>query len=132
MEEYLMAVNPALWTIVNMGITFPSSDATLTQDEANMIQRNYQAILIIKSSLTSEEYDKVNGLKSSKEVWDTLSVNYEGTNQVREGRIRALESELNHFVIKEDESPQDMQLLKQDHQQDQVPSKHEMEKKRSG
>jgi hypothetical protein len=27
---------------------------------------------------------------------------------VREGRIRALESELNHFVIKDDESPQDM------------------------
>jgi hypothetical protein len=24
MEEYLMAVNPALWTIVNRGITFPS------------------------------------------------------------------------------------------------------------
>jgi hypothetical protein len=66
MEEYLMAVNPALWTIVNMGITFPSDDATLTQDQANEIQRNYQAIHIIKSSLTSEEYDKVDGLKSAK------------------------------------------------------------------
>jgi hypothetical protein len=32
MEEYLMAVNPALWTIVNRGITFPSGDATLTQE----------------------------------------------------------------------------------------------------
>jgi GTPase SAR1 family protein len=30
---------------------------------------------------------------------------------VREGRIRALESELNRFVIKEDESPQDMYNL---------------------
>jgi hypothetical protein len=37
MEEYLMAVNPALWTIVNRGITFPSGDATLTQDQANEI-----------------------------------------------------------------------------------------------
>jgi hypothetical protein len=41
MEEYLMAVNPALWTIVNRGITFPSGDATLSQDQANEIQRNY-------------------------------------------------------------------------------------------
>jgi hypothetical protein len=81
MEEYLMAVNPALWTIVNMGITFPSGDATLTQDQANEIQRNYQAIHIIKSSLTSEEYDKVDGLKSAKEVWDTLFINHEGTKQ---------------------------------------------------
>jgi hypothetical protein len=98
----------ALWTIVNRGITFLHGDATLTQDQANEIQRNYQAIRIIKSSLTSEEYDKVDVLKSAKEVWDTLFINHEGTKQVIEGRIRALESELNRFVIKDDESPQDM------------------------
>jgi hypothetical protein len=37
-----------------------------------------------------------------------LFINHEGTKQVREGRIRALESELNRFVIKDDKSPQDM------------------------
>jgi hypothetical protein len=37
-----------------------------------------------------------------------LFINHEGTKQVREGRIRGLESELNRFVIKDDESPQDM------------------------
>jgi hypothetical protein len=47
-------------------------------------------------------------LKSTKEVWDTLFINHEGTKEVREGRIRGLESELNRFVIKDDESPQDM------------------------
>jgi hypothetical protein len=103
-----MPVNPALWTTMNRGITFPSGNATLTQDQANKIQRNYQAIHIIKSSLTSKEFDKVDGLKSAKEVWDTLFINHEGTKQVREGRIRALESEINRFVIKDDESPQDM------------------------
>jgi hypothetical protein len=41
MEEYLTVVNPTLWTIVNMGITFPSGDAMLTQDKENEIQRNY-------------------------------------------------------------------------------------------
>jgi hypothetical protein len=82
-----MAVNPALWTIVNRSITFPSGDATLTQEQANEIQRNYQSIRIIKSSLTSEECDKVDGFKSAKEVWDTLLINHEGTKQVREGRI---------------------------------------------
>jgi hypothetical protein len=66
------------------GNTFSSGDATLTQDQANKIQRNYQAIRIIKSLLTSEEYDKVDGLKSSKEVWDTLFINHEGTKQVRD------------------------------------------------
>jgi hypothetical protein len=37
MEEYFMVVNPALWTIVNRGITFPSGDATLTQEQATEI-----------------------------------------------------------------------------------------------
>jgi hypothetical protein len=50
----------------------------------------------------------VDGLKSAKEVWDTLFIIHEGTKQLREGKIRALESELNRFVIKDDESPQDM------------------------
>jgi hypothetical protein len=50
----------------------------------------------------------VDGLKSAKVVWDTLFINHEGTKQVREGRIRALESELNCFVMKDDESPQGM------------------------
>jgi hypothetical protein len=108
MEEYLMTVNPALWTIANRGITFPSYDAMLTQDHANEIQRNHQAFRIIKSSLTFEEYDMVGGLKFAKEVWDTLFINHEGTKQVRERRIHALESDLNRFVIKEDESQQDM------------------------
>ena len=103
MEEYLMAVNPTLWTIVNRGVTFPSGDATLSQEQANNIQRNYQALRIIKSSLSPEEYDKVDGLKSAKEVWETLFINHEGSRQVREGRIRALEGELNRFILKEDE-----------------------------
>jgi hypothetical protein len=128
-----MAVNPALWTIVNRGITFPSGDATLTQDQANEIQRNYQAIRIIKSSLTSEEYDKVDGLKSAKEVWDTLFINHEGTKQVREGRIRALASELNRFVIKDDESPQDMyNRLNKIINKIKITWKYKMGKKRSG
>jgi hypothetical protein len=81
MEEYLMAVNLALWTIVNRGITFPSADAMLTQEQANEIQRNYQAIRIIKSSLTSKEYDKVDRLKSAKEVWDTLLSTMKGQSK---------------------------------------------------
>jgi DNA-binding CsgD family transcriptional regulator len=44
------------------GHSFPSGDATVTQDQANETQRNYQAIHIIKTSLTSKEYDKVDGL----------------------------------------------------------------------
>uniref|UniRef100_K3ZZT3 Uncharacterized protein n=1 Tax=Setaria italica TaxID=4555 RepID=K3ZZT3_SETIT len=108
MRDYLIAVNPALWDIVEVGITFPCGDATLTQDQGIDIQRNYQALRLIKSSLCAEEFDKIDGLQSAKEVWDTLFINHQGRRRVREGRIRALESELNRFIIRENETPQDM------------------------
>jgi hypothetical protein len=81
MEEYLMEVNPALWTIMNRGITFPSGYATLTQEQANEIQRNYQAICIIKSSLTSEEYDTVDGLKSARKCGRHCSSTMKGQSK---------------------------------------------------
>jgi hypothetical protein len=31
---------------------------------------------------TSEEYDKVDGLKSAKEVWDTLFINHKGQSKL--------------------------------------------------
>uniref|UniRef100_K3YDW8 Uncharacterized protein n=1 Tax=Setaria italica TaxID=4555 RepID=K3YDW8_SETIT len=108
MRDYLMAVNTALWEVMSVGIIFPSKDATLTQYQSFDLQQNYQALHLIKSSLCAEEFDKVDGLQSAKEVWDTLFINHQGTKRVREGRIRALESELNQFIIEADKTPQEM------------------------
>ncbi|RCV32703.1 hypothetical protein SETIT_7G024500v2 [Setaria italica] len=110
MRDYLMAVNTALWEVMSVGIIFPSKDATLTQYQSFDLQQNYQALHLIKSSLCAEEFDKVDGLQSAKEVWDTLFINHQGTKRVREGRIRALESELNQFIIEADKTPQEMSL----------------------
>ncbi|XP_012700660.1 uncharacterized protein LOC105914187 [Setaria italica] len=108
MRDYLIAVNPTLWDVVEVGITFSREDATLTQDQGIDIQCNYQALHLIKSSLCAEEFDKIDGLQSTKEVWDTLFISHQGTRRVREGRIRALESELNRFIIRENETSQEM------------------------
>uniref|UniRef100_K3Y321 DUF4219 domain-containing protein n=1 Tax=Setaria italica TaxID=4555 RepID=K3Y321_SETIT len=108
MRDYLIAVNPTLWDIVEVCITFPHGDDTLTQDHRIDIQRNYQALHLIKSSLCAKEFDKIDGLQSAKEVWNTLFINHQGTRRVREGRIRAFESELNRIIIRENETSQEM------------------------
>ncbi|RCV38088.1 hypothetical protein SETIT_8G114000v2 [Setaria italica] len=99
MRGYLIGVNPGLWKIVDIGVNFPrgNEDTTITQDQEFEIQRNFQALHIIKSSLCAKEFDKIDGLESTKDVWDTLFINHQGTRKVRGGRIRALESELNRF-----------------------------------
>ena len=67
-----------------------------------------QAASILLSSLSLEEFDKADGMDSAKQIWDTLQVNHEGTRKVREGRIHALEGELNRFIIHENETPSEM------------------------
>jgi predicted SAM-dependent methyltransferase len=54
-------------------------DKDYDSDEAAQIRHfNYQAMSIILSSLCREEYNKVEGLKSAKEIWDVLKTAHEG------------------------------------------------------
>jgi hypothetical protein len=52
---YLIGVNPALWKIVCVGAS------------------------ILLTSLHPDEFDKVDGMDSMKQIWDTLQINHEGT-----------------------------------------------------
>jgi hypothetical protein len=50
----------------------------------------------------------VDGMDSAKQIWDTLQVNHKCSMNVCEGKILALERELNWFIIPENETPQEM------------------------
>ena len=91
-----------------VGVNIPDEDEPIIQDQEFKIQRNMQAASILLGSLSPEEFDKVDGMDSAKQIWDTLQVNHEGTRKVREGRIHALEGELNRFIIHENETPSEM------------------------
>jgi len=94
--------------IVCVGVNIPDEDEPITQDQEFEIQRNMQAASIILGSLCQEEFDRVDGIDSAKQIWDTLQLSHEGTKKVHEGRIRALEGELNRFIIHENETPSEM------------------------
>jgi hypothetical protein len=48
-------------------------------DEVAQIRHfNSQATTILLASLCREEYNKVQGLKSAKEIWDVLKIAHEG------------------------------------------------------
>jgi hypothetical protein len=48
-------------------------------DEATQIRHfNSQATSILLASLCREEYNKVQGLKNAKEIWDVLKTTHEG------------------------------------------------------
>jgi hypothetical protein len=58
--------------------------------------------------LSREEFDKVDGLQSAKEIWNTLKVAHEGTKTIRKAKIEMIEGELWRFTILDDETLQEM------------------------
>jgi hypothetical protein len=69
---------------------------------------NSQATTILLASLSREEYNKVQGLKSAKEVWDMLKTAHEGDELTKITKRETIEGELGRFRLHKGEEPQDM------------------------
>jgi hypothetical protein len=55
-----------------------------------------------------EEYNKVHGLKSAKEIWDVLKTAHEGDEVTKITKRETIEGELDRFVLNKAEEPQAM------------------------
>jgi hypothetical protein len=63
---------------------------------------------ILHSTVSAEEFDKIEDALTAKDAWDTLQVNHQGSRKVRESRIKTLEDELSLFSMKKDETIKEM------------------------
>jgi hypothetical protein len=78
-------------------------------EEVEQIQHfNSQATTILLASLSREEYNKVQGLKSAKEIWDVLKTAHEGDEVTKITKRETIEGELGRFRLRQGEEPQDM------------------------
>jgi hypothetical protein len=57
------------------------------------------------------EYNKVQGLKSAKEIWDVLKTAHEGDEVTKITKHETIEGELGRFVLNKREEPQSMYNL---------------------
>jgi hypothetical protein len=82
MRHHLTSLHKSIWDIVEFGVQVPQvGDKDYDSDKAAQIRHfNFQATSILLASLCREEYNKVQGLKSAKEIWDVLK------NNARRGR----------------------------------------------
>jgi hypothetical protein len=58
--------------------------------------------------LCREEYNKVQGLKNAKEIWDVLKTVHEGDEVTKITKCKTIEGELDRFVLSKGEEPQAM------------------------
>src|SRR6266540_2853573 len=106
MKMHLIALHPSLWEVVNVGVRIPKSGEEITPEMMVDLHRNAQATNVILSSLSREEFNKVNGLELAKEIWNTLQVSHEGDHKAKLGKIELLEGELEEFVMLKGETLQ--------------------------
>jgi hypothetical protein len=72
MRHHLTSLHTSIWDVVEIRVQVPSpGDEDYDSDEVAQIRHfNSQATTILLASLSREEYNKVQGLKSAKEIWD--------------------------------------------------------------
>jgi hypothetical protein len=110
MRFHLTSLHKSIWDVVEFGVQVPSvGDEDYDEDEVAQIQHfNSQASTILLASLSREEYNKVQGLKNAKEIWDTLKTAHEGDEVTKITKRETIEGELGRFRLRQGEEPQDM------------------------
>jgi hypothetical protein len=84
-------------------------DEAYDSDEVAQIRHfDSQATTILLASLSREEYNKVQGLKSAKEIWDMLKTAHEGDEVTKITKRETIEGELGRFILNQGEEPQAM------------------------
>jgi hypothetical protein len=110
MWYHLTSLHKSIWDVVEFGVQVPSvGDEDYDEDEVAQIQHfNSKATTILLASLSREEYNKVQGLKSAKEIWDVLKTTHEGDEVTKITKRETIEGELGRFRLRQGEEPQDM------------------------
>jgi hypothetical protein len=108
MIYHLTSLHKSIWDVVEFGVQVPSiGDEDYDEDEVAQIEHfNSQATTILLTSLSREEYNKVQGLKSAKEIWDVLKTAHEGDEVTKITKRETIEGELGRFMLNQGEDPQ--------------------------
>jgi hypothetical protein len=112
MRHHLTSLHESIWDIVEYGAQVPKvgdKDYDYDSNKAAQIRHfNSQATSILLASLCREEYNKVQGLKSAKEIWDVLKTAHERDEMTKITKRETIEGELGRFILNKGEELQAM------------------------
>jgi hypothetical protein len=110
MRHHQTSLHKSIWDIVEFGAQAPKvGDEDYDSDKVAQIRHfNYQVTSILLASLCREEYNKVQGLKSAKEIRDILKTAHKGDKVTKITKCETIKGELGRFVLNKGEEPQSM------------------------
>jgi len=119
MHIFLESVDRGIWDAVLNGsfvhvnvvndVQEPKSLSQWTTDENRRAQYDVKARNIISSALTLDEFYRISVCTSAQDMWETLRVTHEGTNDVKRARKNSLIQEYEMFRIQQGETIYDVQ-----------------------
>ena len=114
MTWYLQSLDLEVWKTILLGYTFPSKDVDgnkiqkpleeYNEEENREFLLNSRAIYNLVCSMDRNEYNKISQCKTTKKVWRILEITHEGTNQVKDYKVRILVNDYEIFKMKPNES----------------------------
>ncbi|GJU34256.1 hypothetical protein Tco_1182610 [Tanacetum coccineum] len=75
-----------------------------SDDLKKRLAKNNKAKMVIYNALPRKEYERIFMCNTAKEIWKTLLITHQGSNQVKDNKIDLLVQQYKQFVISEDES----------------------------
>jgi hypothetical protein len=110
MKGHLTSLHESIWDVDEYGAQVPQvGDKDYDSDEVAQIRHfNSQATTILFAYLSREEYNKVHGLETAKQIWDVLKTAHEGDEVTKITKRETIEGELDRFVLNHGEDPQAM------------------------
>ena len=114
MTWYLQSIDFEIWKTFLCGYTFLTKvvdenkiQKTLEvydEEENKEFQLNSRAIYILVCAMDRTKYKRICQCKRAKEVWRMFGIIHEGTNQIKDSKVRILVKDYEMFKIKPNES----------------------------
>jgi hypothetical protein len=98
-----MCVCVELWGIVENGFMAMDENCK-TPKEKIECQLNSTALEKICKSLKHETYDQVSSIEFAKDLWEKLSVMFDGTSAMQKTKYEAAKQDINLFCMHDGES----------------------------
>ena len=119
MQIFMESIDSEIWETVTNGPLLPIVVIKNLQeskpreqwnaDDRRRSQQDVRARNIISSALTVDEFYRISTCKTAQEMWETLRVTHEGTDDVRRARRNTLIQEYEMFRMKQGETIVDVQ-----------------------
>ena len=104
MEMYIKSTQYRIWLIItNRGIPITRHEVEWIDDDRAIMELNTKARYTLTCALSKNEYNKICKLRTTKQIQDSLSLNYEGIKDVKLWKVANLTRHYESFVMKDGE-----------------------------